>query len=114
MDNFDELLQKIRKRPAMYLGRHSIYSLQAFLDGYYFARRESGFPITQQEEDFQNFLQWLRKHFKVETGQLWSSIVCFHSADERTAVDYFFTLLDEFRQEKDSTRQEIAPFPVER
>lgn len=96
MDNLYELLQKIKKRPAMYLGRHSIFSLQAFLDGYYFARRELGVPLTEQELEFQEFLQWLRERFKVETGQLWASILLFHSADERGAVERFFSLFEEF------------------
>jgi hypothetical protein len=69
MSNFYDLLQKIRKRPALYLGRHSIFSLQAFLDGYYFARRELDIPLSQQEKEFQDFLQWLRQKFDVETGQ---------------------------------------------
>ncbi len=33
MDNLHNLLQKIKKRPAMYLGKNSILSLQAFLEG---------------------------------------------------------------------------------
>ena len=101
MDSFYDLLQKIEKRPAMYLGRHSIFSLQAFLDGYYFARRELGVPLTEQEAEFQEFLQWIRQKFQVETGQLWASILLFHSADERSAVDRFFSLFAEFvNQEK--------------
>ena len=101
MDNFYDLLQKIKKRPAMYLGRHSIFSLQAFLDGHYFARRELGVPLTNQEAEFQEFLQWVRQKFQVETGQLWSSILLFHSADERSAVEGFFSLFEEFvNQEK--------------
>ncbi|MCL1468810.1 hypothetical protein [Argonema galeatum] len=96
MDNFYDLLQKIKKRPAMYLGRHSIFNLQAFLDGYYFARRELGLPLTKQESEFQDFLQWIRQRFNIETGQLWASILLFHSADERSAVDRFFSLFEEF------------------
>jgi Trp operon repressor len=96
MDNFSDLLQKIKKRPAMYLGRNSIFSLQAFLDGYYFARRELGLPLTAQESEFQEFLQWIRKRFNVETGQLWASILLFHCADERSAVERFFSLFEEF------------------
>jgi hypothetical protein len=103
MDNFYDLLQKIKKRPAMYLGRHSIFSLQAFLDGYYFARRELGVPLTTQESEFQEFLQWIRQRFQVETGQLWASILLFNSADEGKAVDRFFSLFEEFlNQEKSS------------
>ncbi len=96
MENFYDLLQKIKKRPAMYLGRHSIFSLQAFLDGHYFARRELGVPLTEQESEFQDFLQWLRQRFNVETGQLWASILLFHSVDERGAFDRFFSLFEEF------------------
>ncbi|BAB73555.1 hypothetical protein ACN23B_09250 [Anabaena sp. FACHB-709] len=99
MNNLYNLLQKIKKRPAMYLGRNSIFSLQAFLDGYYFARREIGINLTEEEVEFQNFLQWIRHRFNVETGQLWSSIILFHSADEKSAVDRFFTLFEEFNQQ---------------
>ncbi|HLP90025.1 MAG TPA: hypothetical protein VK184_15720 [Nostocaceae cyanobacterium] len=100
MDNLYNLLQNIKKRPAMYLGRNSIFSLQSFLDGYYFARREIGIPLTEKESEFQTFLQWIRERFNVETGQLWSSIILFHSADEKSAVDRFFILFDEFMKQK--------------
>ncbi|AFY47892.1 hypothetical protein Nos7524_2039 [Nostoc sp. PCC 7524] len=100
MNDFYNLLQKIKKRPAMYLGKNSIFSLQAFLDGYYFARREIGINLTEEEIQFQNFLQWIRHRFNVETGQLWSSIILFHSADEKSAVDRFFTLFEEFNQQQ--------------
>ena len=106
MDNLYDLLKKIKKRPAMYLGRHSIFNLQAFLDGHYFARRELGVPLTEQEREFQTFLQWIRERFKVETEQLWASIILFHSADERSAVDRFFSLFEEFiNQKKDNEKQ---------
>lgn len=41
--------------------------------------REVGIPLTEQEREFQTFLQWIRERFKVETGQLWASIILFHS-----------------------------------
>ncbi len=100
MDNFYNLLQKIKKRPAMYLGKKSIFSLQAFLDGYYFARRELKVELTEEESEFQEFLKWIRQKFNVETGQLWASIVLFHSADESKAVERFFNLFEEFKVSK--------------
>jgi Trp operon repressor len=106
MDNLYDLLQKIKKRPAMYLGRHSIFSLQAYLDGYYYARRELGVPLTKQESEFQEFLKWIRERFKVETGQLWASILLFHSADERSAVDRFFNLFEEFLNREKSLKED--------
>jgi hypothetical protein len=96
MNDLYDLLHKIQKRPTVYLGRHSIFNLQAFLDGYYLARRELGVPLTEQEQEFQVFLQWLRERFKVETGQLWASIILFHTTDERSAVDLFFDVFEEF------------------
>lgn len=100
MENFYSLLQKIQKRPALYLGRKSIFSLQSFLDGYYYARRELDIPLTSQEAEFQEFLQWIRKRFEVETEQLWSSILLFHCADESNAIERFFSLFQEFITQK--------------
>ena len=100
MDDFYNLLQEIQKRPALYLGHKSIFSLQAFLDGYYYARRELEIPLTVQESEFQEFLQWMRQRFEVETGQLWSSILLFHAANESDAVERFFGLFKEFIERK--------------
>jgi Trp operon repressor len=62
---------------------------------------ELGIPLTKQEAEFQEFLQWIRHKFQVETGQLWASILLFHSVDERSAVERFFSLFEEFiHQEK--------------
>jgi hypothetical protein len=104
MKNFYDVLQTIRQRPALYLGQNSIFSLQAFLDGYYFARRDLDIALTDQEEAFQVFLQWMRQTFHVETGQLWASIVLAHAIDERDAVTLFFQLWDEFRATRESNR----------
>jgi hypothetical protein len=114
MDNFYDLLQKIKKRPAMYLGRHSIFSLQAYLDGYYYARRELGVPLTEEESEFQEFQKWMRERFNVETGQLWASILLFHSADERSAVDRFFNLFEEFLNREKSLKEDEKRVETER
>jgi len=106
MDDFYTLLQKVQKRPALYLGHKSIFSLQAFLDGYYCARRELETPLTAQELEFQEFLQWIRKGFAVETGQLWSSILLFQSADESKAIKRFFSLFQEFINQRNCQEDE--------
>lgn len=107
-DNFYDLLGKIKKRPALYLGQNSIFSLQAFLDGYYFARRELGIPLTKQEQEFQTFLQWIRDRFQVETGQLWSSIILSHATDERDAIVRFFELWNEFLTHKQPQLEQVG------
>lgn len=80
----------------MYLGKNSIFSLQAFLAGYNGAKREMGLSPTEQEQKFEYFLNWIRKRFKIETNQSWVSIILFYSADESKALDTFFELFDEF------------------
>jgi hypothetical protein len=109
MKNFYDVLQPIRHRPALYIGQNSIFSLQAFLDGYYFARRDLNIALTDQEEEFQAFLQWIRQKFDVETGQLWASIVLSHSIDERDAVAQFFQLFDEFKATRSESTVQVDP-----
>jgi hypothetical protein len=104
MSDLYTLLRKIQKRPAVYIGKHSIFSLQAFLDGYYVARRDLNLPPTEQEQEFQEFLQWIRTRFQVETGQLWASILLSASEDEKSAVDRFFVLFEEFLTQKSALK----------
>jgi hypothetical protein len=46
-NKFYQLLDKIKTRPALYLGKRCIFSLQAFLDGYTCACRQLGIPVTE-------------------------------------------------------------------
>jgi hypothetical protein len=115
MSDLYSLLQKIQKRPALYIGKHSVFSLQAFLDGYYVARRDLNVPLTAQEQEFQEFLVWMRQQFQVETGELWASILlAAASGDERGAVEKFFSLLEEFlaQKHKRATGDRLAPSSV--
>ncbi len=96
MPNLYQLLNKIKKAPAMYLGRHSIICLQAFLSGYSVAQYELGEQPTQQDLDFREFPEWIRKKFNVQTSQSWANIILFYAEDESKALDRFFALLEEF------------------
>jgi hypothetical protein len=96
MGNFYDLLEKIRKRPSMYLGQPSIGHLRACLSGYILARRELEVAQTDQELRFIEFQDWLRQKFQVTSGQSWDKIILFYCEDERGALDQFFQLWDEF------------------
>jgi cytochrome P450 len=95
-----ELLQKIRKRPDLYLGKPSLEHLQVFLDGYTFARRQLNLPLTEQEQEFEKFQIWIEHKFNLPDTQSWTKIILFYSANERDALQRFFELLDEFIQER--------------
>ncbi len=96
MHDLYTLIEKIKKAPSMYLGRHSIICLQAFLSGYSVAKHELGGQPTKQESDFREFPEWIRKKFNVQTSQSWANIILFYCEDESKALDKFFELLDEF------------------
>ncbi|HBL14372.1 MAG TPA: hypothetical protein DD379_23885 [Cyanobacteria bacterium UBA11162] len=90
------IIEKIKKAPSMYLGRHSIICLQAFLSGYSVAKYQLGEQPTKQDQDFMEFPEWIRQRFNVQTSQSWANIILFYSEDESKALDKFFELLDEF------------------
>ncbi|NJL61390.1 MAG: hypothetical protein HC903_05610 [Methylacidiphilales bacterium] len=98
------LLQSIKKRPGMYLGKCSISRLRSFLDGYMLARQEFGLPTTQEETDFDKFQEWIQERFKIESSHGWDSIILFYSADERDALDNFFELVEKFRNGEKASR----------
>jgi hypothetical protein len=100
-----ELIRKIKKRPAFYLGQKSLSHLQVFLDGYTFARRQSGIPISAQEQEFEKFQEWIEQRFQQPNTQSWTKIILFHSEDEAQALDLFFELFDEFLKEQEGTAE---------
>ena len=91
--NFYELLEQIRKRPTLYLPRHSIFDLQAFYYGYDFARLKSRLPEIDEDKEFGEFLEWLREICPVKTNHAWANLIFFYSMDERDALDTFLDYL---------------------
>lgn len=105
MIDFYSLLQEIKKRPTLYLAKYSIFDFQSFYHGYGFARHELGLPKTQEEKEFEEFMQWIRSIYSVKTRQSWANIILFHSADEREALDKMFELFENFLN-RDRTHSE--------
>lgn len=98
MSNLYDLLQKIKQRPALYLGKRSLSHLHVFLDAYTFARRELGIETTEQERNFEDFQDWIELKFNQTDTQSWSRIILFYSEDESDALEKFFDLFEEFSQ----------------
>ena len=101
-NNFYQLLDKIKTRPALYLGKRSIFSLQAFLDGYTCAYRQLAIPVTEQEQEIAEFQDWIEKQFNQPSTQSWARIILFYSEDESQALDTFFQLFEDFLQRESS------------
>ncbi|MDF5727140.1 MAG: hypothetical protein PUP92_03670 [Rhizonema sp. PD38] len=62
---FYEMLQSIKKRPGMYLGKCSITRLKSFLDGYIAARQDLGLSLTEQERHFEKFQEWVQERLRL-------------------------------------------------
>jgi hypothetical protein len=99
-----EMLQQIKQRPGMYLGKCSITRLRSFLDGYMAARQDLGLPLTQQEREFEAFQEWIQARFKITSSHGWDSIILFYCADERDALNSFFDLFESFRKGEKAVR----------
>lgn len=95
-----EMLNRIKQRPGMFLGNCSITRLRAFLDGYMGARADLGLPLTQQEQEFNSFQEWIQTRFKITSSQGWERIILFYSSDEKNALNNFFDLFESFVNEK--------------
>jgi hypothetical protein len=94
-----DLLTEIRARPAIYLGEWSLIRLRAFIDGYRFMAQEQGMEPGDQP-DFDGFLDWVATRFGWrESTAGWCNIILRESGDDdRTALESFFELIDEYRK----------------
>ena len=103
MSGLLEVVEKIRLRPGMYLGRPSVSDLFMFLVGYEFSRSELKIDMTEEEEKFYDkFQPWLQKKFGVTTVTSWAKLIMLSCHDEKAGFEYFFKLLDEFFQRNTS------------
>ncbi|MBF9221850.1 hypothetical protein [Hymenobacter ruricola] len=56
-----DLLNDIRKRPAMYLGKPSIHHLRCFLGGWFYGKHHE----IQDAALFDEFASWIEKKYEV-------------------------------------------------
>ena len=99
MSSLFPLLNKIRTKPGLYIGKASITELRMFIVGYRFARSELKIVTTETETDFyKNFQPWLQLRLNVRTSNSWDKILLFSVINDQQAFEYFFELLEEFQQ----------------
>lgn len=106
MGSFSDLLLEIKKRPTLYLSRYSIFDFQSFYYGYDLAINQLGLPKDEKNQEFEEFLSWVRSRYNIQTTQSWASLILFHSVDERDALDRLFDLWEKF-QNRDKSQSSI-------
>jgi hypothetical protein len=106
MSGVYEILEKIKAKPGMYLGRASVSDLFMFLVGYQCFRSELEIEMTEEEDDFYGeFQPWLQKKLSITTVSSWAKMIMLYCHDEKAGFEKFFSLLDEFKQRDKSLEE---------
>ncbi|EMK8725538.1 TPA: hypothetical protein ACGQLC_004863 [Escherichia coli] len=93
MNDIIELIDMIEKRPALYLSRHTISALKAFLDGWQMRAPEKIVNI----EILIKFQSYIEDFYEIK-GHSWDKIILLFSQDEHDALNTFFIRYKEIRK----------------
>lgn len=89
------ILQRVRDRPAMYLGRPSVVRLQAFLQG--FSACEEMNRIASPQQDTTEFCDWLEMKLQMPSQIGYANmLLSYADGDDVSAFYEFWKFLDEF------------------
>ena len=109
MSGLYNVLQKVKTKPGMYIGRPSVSDLFMFIVGYEFARGELDIEPTEWEDDFhENFQPWLQKKYHVSTSNSWAKIIMLYCGNEQEGFNAFYRLLDEFQNREQSLDRDYS------
>jgi hypothetical protein len=96
--DLDELLAKVRRRPAMYLGYSSVTLLRAFLQGYLAALQNTHY-FAEESALLDKFGSWLCTRLRTRQGYRWDRLLLLFERNEAAALDVFFTHFAEYQAE---------------
>lgn len=100
LESFYEFLDRIRQRPALYLGETSITVFRGYFSGFL-----EGSKLLENKEivtESRKFNDWVAMRLGFFEGTLgWKNMLLkFENGDEEKAFAKFFVLLDEFKARK--------------
>lgn len=97
-DKLYVLLQDIRERPELYLGKKSVERLCHFINGY---REHETYTVDTVKNDWMYDLKrYIEGYYNLNTDHNWSSLMQFFSNTEEEAFDKFYEFFDEFWKNK--------------
>lgn len=102
METILDLINKIRERPAIILGRPSARTLHAFLSGYAYARKDND---SGDYYFLAGFNRWVHDRYEVTSVQGWAKIIEFYTTTEAEEMALFWKLLDEYLAKSSSGRK---------
>jgi hypothetical protein len=89
-----QVLDRIRERPAMYIGETSITALYHFVAGFFTACNGG----TKEVPDFDGFNDFVGEYYGKSTTAGWKNLILAdHFGNEQEALSRFYEILDDFR-----------------
>ena len=95
-----ELIKQIKPIPKLFIRKHSIFSLEVFIDGWYYRDEEED---VKADILYTDFYEWLRKRYDMNDSRGWADILLYKFETEEKALDEFFVLFNIFYMEKYKT-----------
>ena len=92
-----EVLELLRNKPAMYLGRKSLHDLRSWLDGFQYAIFINDGTALKMDVDLSAFDTFIQDHYDWHDVGGWSAKIMYYNRIDTEAFDEFFKLYDEFR-----------------
>ncbi len=86
-------LDRMRMRPAMFIGQAMISRMSAFIDGY----RNAFNYETIEQPPFQDFMDFVGMYYHKATFAGWEGLIRYDFEDEYDALRVFYILLDLYR-----------------
>lgn len=94
MEDLSKMLQNIKVRPKLYLGKISLERLSAFINGYICRQFEE--DSTNSTGFYPEFQVFIQDKYGIQTDHGWSEIIAFFSSDDVEAFNNFYSDLNEF------------------
>ena len=99
-----ELIKQIKPIPGLFIIKHSIFCLKAFIDGWCYRDIEEYIKEEAKEQVlYTEFYEWLRKKYDMTDSRGWADILYYKFETEEKALDEFFILFNTFYKEKYKT-----------
>jgi len=107
--NIYELLDFLRRRPAMYIWHNSVTHLRVFVDGYFFCQSPTGSNLsTEQPDFFGGFNHWVADELGFDgTSSGWAGMIATRSIVPEHGLWLFYQLLDKYRGFHPRTLMEV-------
>ena len=95
-----ELIKQIKPIPELFIIKHSIFSLEVFIDGWCYRDTKEDVKASVL---YTEFYEWLRKKYNINNTMGWANILFYKFETEEKALDEFFVLFNTFHKEKYKT-----------